>query len=200
MNGLQLNPIKAEVILFSATRGSDGVDTVTSVFVSKAVIQPESCLTALESPLTFQSWVTLDRNPSFDQHVNNTCKSCYHHFQALQHTRESLPDEVVKSIACSVIGSHLDNCNALLTGTSKSNFNKLQRVQNTLVHVVLRQRKYEHITPALKELHWLTVQYSFRFKAASLVYLTKTMVNLPTFVISCRTTNHFALFDRHQKA
>jgi len=66
--------------------------------------------------------------------------------------------EVVKTVACSVIGSRLDYCNALLTGMSKSNFNKLQRVHNTLARVVLRLRKYEHITPALKELHRLPVQ------------------------------------------
>ena len=77
------------------------------------------------------------------------------------------------TVAYSVIGSRLDYCNALLTGMSKSNFNKLQRVQNTLARVVLRQRKYEHITPALKELHWLPVQHRVTFKTASLVYSMK---------------------------
>jgi len=66
-----------------------------------------------------------------------------------------------------------DYCNALLTGMSKSNFNKLQRVQNTLALVVLCQRKYEHITLALKELHWLPVQYRIAFKTATWVYSIK---------------------------
>jgi len=38
------------------------------------------------------------------------------------------------------------------------NFNKLQRVQNTLARVVLRAGKFEHITPALIQLHWLPVK------------------------------------------
>ena len=130
--------------------------------MSKAVIQPESSIRSLG--------VTLDRKLSFDQHVNNTCRLCYHHIRALRHIRESLPEEVIKTVACSVIGIRLDYCNALLAGMSKSNFNKLQRLQNTLVRVVLRQRKYDHITPVLKELHWLPVQYSVTFKTASLVY------------------------------
>lgn len=110
---------------------------------------------------------------SFDQHVNNTCRSCYHHIRALRHIRDSLPDEVVKTVAYSIIGSRIDYCNALLSGTSNSNFNKLQRVQNTLARVVLRKRKFDHITPALEKLHWLPVNYRVTFKTAALVYSIK---------------------------
>jgi len=86
---------------------------------------------------------------------------CYHHhIRALRHIRESLPDEVVKTVACSVIGSRLDYCNVLLSGMSKSNLTKVQRVQNTLARIVFRRRKFEHITSALNEHRWLPVQYS----------------------------------------
>ena len=170
MNGLQLNPIKSEVIQFMATRGRDKVDDVTSVQVSNAVIQPVSSIRSLG--------VTLDRKLSFDQHVNNTCRSCYHHIRALRHIRESLPEEVVKTVACSVIGSRLDYCNALLAGMSKSNFTKLQRVQNTLARVVLRRGKFEHITPALKELHWLPVQYRATLATCSISSYTGYRFNI----------------------
>jgi len=139
MNGLQLNQIKPGAIQFM---GRDEVDDVTSILVS----------------IIRSLGVTLDRKLSFNQHVNNTCRSCYHHIRALRHISESPPEEVIKTVACSVIGSRLDYCNALLTGMSKSIFNKLQRVQNTLARVVLRQKKYEHITlaQAQKELQLAT--------------------------------------------
>jgi hypothetical protein len=35
--------------------------------------------------------VTLDRQLSFDQHVDNVCKACYFHIRALRHVRDSLP-------------------------------------------------------------------------------------------------------------
>jgi Reverse transcriptase (RNA-dependent DNA polymerase) len=44
MNGLQLNPVKSEVIQFTATRGSDKVEEVISVVVSNAIIQPASSI------------------------------------------------------------------------------------------------------------------------------------------------------------
>ena len=157
----KLNPVKYEVIHFTATRGRDKVDDVLSEVVSNAIIQPASSIRSLG--------VTVDRKLSFHQHVKNTCRLCYH--QALRHIQESLPDEVAKTFVCSVIGSHLDYCNALLSGMSKSNYTKLnQRVQNTLAHVVLRRRKFEQITPALRELHWLPVQYGVTFKTAVLVH------------------------------
>jgi len=53
-----------------------------------------------------------------------------------------------------------------------SNFNKLQRVQNTLARVVLRLRKFDHITPALMELHWLPIKHRVTFKLATLTFKT----------------------------
>jgi hypothetical protein len=141
---------------------AEKVDDVTSVVVS---IHPVSSIRSLG--------VTLYRKLSFDQHVKDTCRSCYHHIRSLRHIRESLPDEIAKTVACSVIGSRLDYCNALLSRMSQTNFTKLQPVQNTLARVVLRYRKFEHITPALKELHWLPVQYRVTFKLAVLVHSVK---------------------------
>jgi hypothetical protein len=41
---------------------------------------------------------------------------------------------------------------------------KLQRVQNTLARVVLRQGKQDHITQALVQLHWLPIRQRITFK------------------------------------
>ena len=59
-NGLQLNPSKSEVIQFTAGRGSEQVDDVSSLQVSDAAIQP--------SPTIKTLGVTLDRLLTFDQH------------------------------------------------------------------------------------------------------------------------------------
>jgi len=52
---------------------------------------------------------------------------------------------------------------------SEASLSKLQRVQNTLSRVVGRGQ-YEHITPALSELHWLPVQQRIDFKVATLTF------------------------------
>ena len=65
-------------------------------------------------------------------------------------------------------------CNSLLAGVTKFNIARLQRVQNTLARAVLRRGKYEHITPALRELHWLPVEHRITYKLATLAFKIKS--------------------------
>jgi len=41
-----------------------------------------------------------------------------HPTRALRHMRPSVPDDVAKTVACSIVGSRLDYCNSLFAGTS----------------------------------------------------------------------------------
>jgi len=86
---------------------------------------------------------------------------------------QSLADDVAKTVVCSIIGSRLDYCNSLFVGMYVSNFKSMQRVQNTLSRVFLRRGKFEQITPALIDLHWLPVQYRVTCKLATLTYSMK---------------------------
>lgn len=153
---------------------------IQSRSVSGSVITPSSTLKSLG--------VVLDRSLSFDQHVAAVCKDCYFHIRALRQVRASLPEDVAKTVACSIIQSRLDYCNALFTGMSESNFKKLQRVQNTLARVVLRRGKYEHITPALAELHWLPIKQRVTFKIATTIFKIRYL-HQPTYLLDL--LNHY---------
>ena len=60
--------------------------------------------------------------------------------------------------------SRLDYCNGLLYGLPKELTNRLQGVLNTAARLVTLTRKYDNITPVLKELHWLPVQFRTTYK------------------------------------
>ena len=64
--------------------------------------------------------------------------------------------------------SRLDGCNSLLY--KHPQLGKLQRLQNTCARVILKRRKYDHVTPMLMELHWLPVDCRIQFKILLLVY------------------------------
>ena len=64
---------------------------------------------------------------------------------------------------------------------TKSNFDKLQRVQNTLARVVLRRGQLDHITLALQELHWLPVEHRVSYKLATLAHTIRT-TGQPTYL------------------
>lgn len=68
------------------------------------------------------------------------------------------------------ITSRLDSCNPLLVGLIATTLKPLARVQNCAARVVLMARNSEHITPILKVLHWLPVDYRIQFKGLLLFY------------------------------
>ena len=107
---------------------------------------------------------------SFNKQVSETCKVCFFHIRALRHIPASLTTEVSKTIAAAIVGSQLDFCNTLLAGTSVSNLNRLQHVQNTLARVVAQKRRFCHFTPVLSDLHWLPVHHKISFKIATITF------------------------------
>ena len=50
-------------------------------------------------------------------------------------------------------------CNAVLAGLPKVTIAPLQRAQNASARLILRLASHDHVTTALRHLHWLPVQY-----------------------------------------
>ena len=57
---------------------------------------------------------------------------------AFRHTRRLLTTDLAQTIACSLVLSRLDYCNAVLYGAPTTTVNKLQRVDNNAARIVLR--------------------------------------------------------------
>ena len=54
--------------------------------------------------------------------------------------------------------------NIILSGLRQDQVRKLQYVQNSAARLLTGSRKHEHITPVLRDLHWLPVHERIRFK------------------------------------
>ena len=68
------------------------------------------------------------------------------------------------------ITSRIDYCNNLFVGLPQELLNKLQSVLNTAARLVTMTRKFDHITPVLKDLHWLPVRERAIFKILLMVF------------------------------
>lgn len=68
------------------------------------------------------------------------------------------------------VSSRLDYCNGLLTGISQKNIKQLQLIQNAAARVLTGTKRFQHITPVLKTLHWLPVKDRIDFKVLLLMY------------------------------
>ena len=70
----------------------------------------------------------------------------------------------------SAVTSRLDYCKNLLYGINGYLVSQLQSCQNNAARIVSLRRKYDHITPVLKDLHWLPVEYRTNYKILLLAY------------------------------
>ena len=84
----------------------------------------------------------------------------------LQHTRHLLPFSTAQTLACSLILSRLDYCNAVLYGCKAGSIGRLQHVQNYAARVVTQSNQYTPSQPLLQSLPWLPVQQRLVYKAA----------------------------------
>ena len=78
--------------------------------------------------------------------------------------------DVAVSVANAFVSSWLDYCSSLFRSLSKFNLHRLQSIQNSAASIVTNSSKYTQITPVLRKLHWLPVQFRSEFKLATLVY------------------------------
>jgi hypothetical protein len=162
-NRLKLNCDKTEVMWIASRNMFRSIPSVPTVAIGDAVIQPNSGARNLG--------VFFDRRLDMKQHITNVCRQCYFQLRQLRVIRRSLPGDVVKSLLHAFIFSRLDYCNSLLFGLPKRELLKLQRVQNAAAKLYGGLRRYDHVTPILRDnLHWLPVTYRIAFKIAVLTY------------------------------
>ena len=104
------------------------------------------------------------------QHITKACKSAYYHLHNIRRIRNYLTDGATKTLIHAFVTSQIDYCNSLMNGLPAHLIKKLQRVQNTAARLVYKLRKYDHISPALRTLHWLPVRYRIQFKVLLTVF------------------------------
>ena len=127
---------------------------------------------------------------SMRSHITSIKKSMLFHIRSIGNIRRYLDEtSCIKAVLAFVL-SRLDYTNALLLGQSVSAIHGLQVAQNTAASLITRTPRIAHITPVLKELHWLPVHQRIRHKAACLTYKTLNSPEAPVYMqdmLSCYT-------------
>ena len=113
--------------------------------------------------------VHLDQTLSMQQHISSVCRVAYPELRTAS-IRPYLTQSETAQLVSSAITSRLDYCNSILPGLPLKQISRLQRVQNNAAKLVLRESKYDHVTPLLQELHWLPMKFRPQYKIATFVY------------------------------
>jgi len=100
------------------------------------------------------------------------CHNGYYQLRQLRLLVRSMSSDAVKTLVQAFISCCLDYCNSMFYGITDGLMSRLQSVQNAAARLVSGARRYDHITPVLQELHWLSVWRQVDFKMATVVYLS----------------------------
>ena len=111
-----------------------------------------------------------DSAMKMDEHVKSICKSGYYQLRVIASLRKFLDQKATESLVHAFITSRLDYCNSLLAVCADYQIEKLQSLQNSAARVITKTRKFDHITPVLKDLHWLPISKRITFKQLLLVF------------------------------
>ena len=154
-NILKLNADKTEAVVFSSQHNSIYTENI-ELKIGDSNIKPSKSARNLG--------VILDSKMDMNEQVNSVSRSCYAQLRRIGHIRPYLSSNATKTLVNSLVTSRLDYCNALLYGIPKSTSDRLQRVQNTAARLITRTPRTEHITPILRELHWLPITDRIKYK------------------------------------
>ena len=102
-------------------------------------------------------------------HIGKVCSKAFRRLYNIGQIRKYLSAESTKCLIHVFVTSHLDYCNALLYKLPQYQYDRLQKVLNAAARVTCLIPKFAHITPVLRELHWLPVKFR-EFKIALLVF------------------------------
>ena len=114
--------------------------------------------------------VMFDHHMDLTTQVTKMCQAAWFQLRNSRSVRSSLTKEATLRLVCSLVMHRLDSGNISLYGTSEGLLDKLQKAQNAAARLVVKCLRSDHITPHLRDLHWLPVRSRIKYKILSTTY------------------------------
>ena len=134
---------------------------ITISFMEK-VLKPEDSVEDLG--------ITLDNHLSYDNHISKLVSSCMYKLCQINRVRENFDKETLKTMITSLVINKLLYGSTVWSNTTSSNVKKLQAIRNFACKIITRAKKYDHVSPLLKQLEWLSIDKLFYFREAVMTY------------------------------
>jgi hypothetical protein len=111
-----------------------------------------------------------DSHMNMHAHVDSLCRSAWYHLYNIGRIRKYMDMQSTERLVHAFVSSRLDNLNSLLYGLPSNQLHKIQRVQNAAAKLVVKARKFDHVTPIFLQLHWLPIEQRIDFKVLLLTF------------------------------
>ena len=162
-NRLMLNPGKTEAILFLPKSQLKHFPLESlQIRVGTSVIHPVVEIKSLG--------VILDSAMTMEQHISSVTSSAWCQLRRISWVRHKITRTVAETLVNALVTNKIDYCNSLLAQLPQKACKKLQRLQNAAAKTICKLRKFDHVTPSLKQLHWLPIKVRSNYKVLVLTY------------------------------
>ncbi|KAF7238279.1 Retinoic acid receptor beta, partial [Varanus komodoensis] len=176
-NKLKLSPDKTEVLLVGGSGfGEDGFD-LTLNGVALPLRDKVRSLGVLLSP-----------ELSLETQVTAVARSAFLQLRLINQLRPYLEYDCLATVTHTLVTSRLDFCNALYVGLPLKTVRILQLVQNRAARLLTGTGRYVHMTPVLRQLHWLPIEVraQFRDNPGNGAFCIPTLAKTLTYFMSQR--------------
>lgn len=160
-NQLLLNPDKTKLLVCGSKRGVAKARDFKLSFLGKQLIPVEAAR---------DLGVILDTSLTFDHHVSATVASCMSRLGQINRVKHCFDNRTLIIIINALVFSKLFYCSSVWSSTSQSNIAKLQAVQNFACRIVSGSKKYDHVTPILRQLNWLPVKQHMYYRDSIMAF------------------------------
>ncbi|KAF7252107.1 putative RNA-directed DNA polymerase from transposon BS [Varanus komodoensis] len=158
-NKLKLNPDKTEVLLVGGSGFGEGD---LNLVLNGVALPPRDKVRSLG--------VLLDPELSLEAQVTAAARSAFLQLRLIHQLRRYLEYDCLATVTHALVTSRLDFCNALYVGLPLKTVRILQLVQNRAARLLTGTGRYVHMTPVLRQLHWLPIEVWAQFKVLVMTY------------------------------
>ena len=160
-DNLMLNDDKTEFLILGTKQQLTKVN-IDNIKVGSANVSPVPVVRNLGS--WFDSQLTMS------SHISKLCSVAFYHLYNIRRIRKYLSQEATATLVHAFITSRTDYCNSLLYGLPDNQLVKIQRVLNAAARLVCNAPRFCHITPIMRDLHWLPIRARINFKVLLLTF------------------------------
>ena len=117
--------------------------------------------------------VKIDSSMSLKDQINCITSKGYFYLNNFYRIGDKLTHELKVQMVTTYIIPLVDYCNVILLCASKQSINKLQKLLNSAVRFIFHlngKKRFRSITPYLKKLHFLPVEFRIKYKLCLLVF------------------------------
>ena len=114
--------------------------------------------------------VYMDATLSFDEHITSVTSFCLSSLNQVNRIKRLLDRNTLVIVINALVFSKLYYCSSVWSSARKKNIKKLQNVQDFAARIITCLRKFDRITPVLKELKWFSVESMLIYRDCILVF------------------------------